>query len=86
MPTVEEPKRESVITIKLGYMEGSQTPDYVRVDSDCSIVDLIIAREALNSRIYDKLENPADFLAGAFESFAKEIDSANVGTKGDDDD
>ena len=67
-------KKESVITIKLGYQEGSTAPDYVTVDAQCNTVDMIIAREALTGRIHEKIDNPCEFLAAAFEMYGKDIE------------
>ena len=67
-------KKQSVITIKLGYQEGSAAPDYVQVDAECNVVDMIIAREALSGRIHEKLENPCQFLATAFETLGRNVE------------
>lgn len=60
--------RESVITIKLGYKEGAVIPDYVMAETNASMMDLILARESLTARIHEKLENPTELLATAFEA------------------
>lgn len=67
-------KKENIITIKLGYQEGSTAPDYVQMDAECSVIDMIIAREALTSRIHEKLESPCQFLASAFETFGRNVE------------
>lgn len=65
-------KKQHVITIKLGYAEGSEAPDCVNIDGDCSVLDLILAREAINQHIYDKGVNVSDFIAEMAEEYAKE--------------
>ena len=66
-------KKENVITIKLGYKEGSTAPDCVSVDAKCTTVDMIIAREALTGRIHEKIDSPCQFLATAFETYGGKI-------------
>lgn len=67
-------KKENVITIKLGYQEGSTAPDYVAIDAQCTTVDMIVAREALTGRIHEKIDSPCQFLASAFESFGRNME------------
>lgn len=59
---------ESVITIKLGYKKDAPIPDYVFAETNASMMDLILARESLTARIHEKIENPTELLATAFEA------------------
>lgn len=65
-------KQEHTITIKLGYAEGSNAADCINIQADCSVLDLVLAREAITQQLHDKDVNVAQFISAMAESYVRD--------------
>lgn len=70
---IKDFKKVHTVTVDLCYEDGSNAPDVINVRGDITIVDLLLAREALNDAIYrrtaDEQGGIPSFLATAIESY-----------------
>lgn len=70
---IKDFKKVHTVTVDLCYEDGSNAPDVINVRGDTTIVDLLLAREALNDAIYrrtaDEQGGIPSFLATAIESY-----------------
>lgn len=69
---IKDFKKVHTVTVDLCYEDGSNAPDVINVRGDITIVDLLLAREALNDAIYRRTADEQcgipSFLATAIES------------------
>ena len=69
---IEDVEKVKEISIKMYYKKGSEVADTVKFDADCSLADLIIARETITHALYsraDDMKEISRFLAGALEAY-----------------
>lgn len=69
---IEDVEKVKEISIKMYYKKGSEVADTVKFDANCSLADLIVARETITHAMYSKvddLKEISSFLAGALESY-----------------
>ena len=72
MTTTIDIKKEHTITIKLGYAEGSHAADCINIEADCSVLDFVLAREAITQQLHDKDVNVAQFISTMAEAYARD--------------
>lgn len=70
---IKDFKKVHTVTVDLCYEDGSNAPDVINVRGDITVVDLLLAREAINDAIYrrtvDEQGGIPSFLATAIESY-----------------
>ena len=69
---IEDIERVKEISIKMYYKKGSEIADTVKFDADCSLADLIVARETITHAMYSKVDDLKEittFLAAALETY-----------------
>lgn len=69
---IEDVEKVKEISIKMYYKKGSEVADTVKFDADCSLADLIVARETITNAMYSRtadMKEISSFLAGALEAY-----------------
>lgn len=69
---IEDIEKVKEISIKMYYKKGSEIADTVKFDANCSLADLIVARETITRAIYSRVDDMneiSSFLAGALEAY-----------------